>query len=172
MAKSVNVLAARSRIEWTASLMMPRLPVSSPTTSLPITIAAPMNTEPSATSSGLRPRAFIVPTLVAAFGPRRRLLQHRGGREELLFGSQCDQKIALFQAQAGTRVDMQRAVLPADRQQLRRVRAQQPCLVHRLAHRCHTLLDEHLLDDDLGHPVVERVENVDERWPHRQFGHA
>jgi len=34
-AKSVNVLAARSRSEWTASLRMPRLPVKEPDDKLP-----------------------------------------------------------------------------------------------------------------------------------------
>ena len=34
------------------------------------------------------------------------------------------------------------------------------------------MLDEHLLDGDLRHAVLERVENVDQRLPHGELGHA
>ncbi len=66
-AKSVKMLAARSKVEWTASLRMPRLPVSRPTTSLPSTMARPMNTEAKATSSGRLANDFIDPTLVVVW---------------------------------------------------------------------------------------------------------
>src|ERR1700716_3442292 len=96
-----------SRIEWTASLRMPRLPVSRPTTSLPITSATPMKTETSATSSGLRPRAFIQRTLrphpsryVRAVRLRmRNLPQHRRGGDQLTLGTQGDHEVALLEPQ-------------------------------------------------------------------------
>src|SRR5712691_11103294 len=128
-ATRVNPLAARSRSEWTASLMIPRLPVSSPTTSLPTTIAAPMKTEISATSSGLRPSAFmsLTTTLVGRFWARPEpagpLPEHRRGREELLLRAQRDDEVAFLQEQVGGRVGVQRAIAAAHRQHLGRVRA-------------------------------------------------
>src|SRR5258708_17853767 len=160
-ATSVNPLAARSSSEWTASLMIPRLPVSSPTTSLPTTMAAPMKTEISATSSGLRPSAFMSTTLVGGFWARPEPAgpppEHRPGREELLFRAQRDHEVAFLQEQVGGRVGVQRAITAAHREHLRRVRAHQTRACDRLAHRRHPRLHQHLLHPDLRLTVMKPV---------------
>src|SRR5260221_13017771 len=98
--------------------MIPRLPVSSPTTSLPTTRTTPIRTEPRATSSGRRPRAFTSSTLEG-------LLEHGRRRVELIFRAQRDQKIALLEAHVGARVNVHRAVDASQGQELRRLRAEQ-----------------------------------------------
>src|SRR5260370_16079463 len=175
-ATNVNPLAARSRSEWTASLMIPRLPVSSPTTSLPTTMAAPMKPETSATSSGLRPSALMSTTLVGRFWARPEsagpLPEHRRGREQLLLRAQRDHEVAFLQKQVRGRVGMQRAVAAAHRQHLRRVGAHQSRARDGLAHRRHTRLDQHLLDRDLRLAVMKAVHHVHERRPYSELGHA
>src|SRR5712692_3489523 len=175
-ATSVNPLAARSSSECTASLMIPRLPVSSPTTSLPTTMAAPMKTEISATSSGLRPSAFMSTTLVGRFwappetaGP---LPEHRRRREELLLRAQRDHEVAFLQEQVGGRVGVQRAIAAAHCEHLRRVRAHQTRACDRLTHRRHPRLHQHLLDRDLRLAVMKAVHDVHERRPHGELGHT
>src|SRR5712691_2372764 len=162
-ATRVNPLAARSSSEWTASLMIPRLPVSSPTTSLPTTIAAPMKTEISATSSGLRPSAFmsLTTTLVGRFWARPEpagpLPEHRRGREELLLRAQRNDEVAFLQEQVGGRVGVQRAIAAGHRQHLGRVRAHQSRAGNRLAHRRDLRLNQHLFDGDLRLAVLRAV---------------
>src|SRR5260370_23616655 len=172
-ATSVNPLPARSSSEWTAWLMIPRLPVSRPTTSLPTTMAAPMKTEISATSSGLRPSAFMSTTLVGRFWARPKpagpLPEHRRGREELLLRAQRDHEVAFLQEQVGGRVGMQRAVAAAHRPHLRRIRAHQTRACDRLAHRRHPRLHQHLLDRDLRLAVMKAVHDVHKRRPHDEF---
>src|SRR5260370_40222316 len=172
-ATRVNPLAARSRSEWTASLMIPRLPVNRPTTSLPTTIAAPMKTEISATSSGLRPSAFMSTTLVGRFWARPEpagpLPEHRRGREELLLRAQRDHEVAFLQEQVRGRVGMQRAVAAAHRQHLRRIRAHQTRACDRLAHRRHLRLHQHLLARDLRLALLKAVHDPYNHLPHDEF---
>src|SRR5260370_19601148 len=172
-ATNVNPLAARSRSEWTASLMIPRLPVSSPTTSLPTTMAAPMKTEISATSSGLRPSAFMSTTLVGGFWARPEpagpLPEHRRGREELLFRAQRDHEVAFLQEQVWGPVCVQRAIPAAHREHLRPVRTHQTRACDRLAHRRHPRLHQHLFPRDLRPPLIKPSHHTPHRHPHRHL---
>src|SRR4030081_657460 len=167
IANRVNVLAARSRSEWTASLKMPRLPVSRPTMSLAITRTTPMKTEPSATSSGRRARDLTEPTVAGAF-----LFQERRRGEELRLGAESDEQVALLEAQVGARAHEQRAVPASERQHPGCRRIEQPGLRDRLADGRHARPYEQLLDPDARLAVVERVQHVDQRRAHGQLCHA
>src|ERR1700730_2981434 len=166
MATRGNALAARSKIEWTASLRMPRLPVSSPTTSLPTTRATPMKTDPSATSSGRFARDLIGLTL-AAKGVR--LLQKRGCLEELAFGAERDQQVAGLEREVCARADVQRPVRAPQRQQLGRRRIQQPGLRDRLADRRHPRSDQQLFHSEARLAVMKRVQYIDQRRAHSEL---
>src|ERR1700704_5184486 len=155
-------------MEWTASLRMPRLPVSRPTTSLPTTRATPIKTETSATSAGLRPRAFIQRTVRAWV---RGLFEHRCGRDELALSPQGDHQVALFQLKVTARVGVQRAVAAAQRQDFRSGGVEQSCRVESPPEGCRAAADEDLLDSDLRSTVVKRVEHVHQGGMHRQLGH-
>src|SRR5437773_641378 len=162
------MLAITSMIEWTASLRMPRLPVSRPTTSLPSTRATPIKTETSATSTGLRPRAVIQRTLRACCIC---LLEHRCGRDELAFRAQRDHQVALFETQLSAWIGMKSPIAPAQRQDLRPRCIEQTGGVESLAEGCRALADEDLLDPDLRSPVVQRVQHVHKGRVHRQLSH-
>ena len=81
-ANSANPLATTSTSEWTASLTMPRLPVSRPTTSFARRMATPIATETAATSCGRRPRDPMS------------LVEHRSRGQELLLGAERDDEVA------------------------------------------------------------------------------
>src|ERR1700681_3469675 len=158
------MLAARSSSEWTASLRMPRLPVSTPTMSFATTRAAPMKTAPSATRSGRLANDSIDLTLTAFF-----LLQERGRHQELGFGAEGDQQVAIFQLKIGGWTHVQRSVPAPQGQQLRRRRIEQPGLRDALADRRHRFSDEQLFDTNAQFAVVERVQHVDQRGAHGQL---
>src|SRR5260370_23211708 len=100
--------------------MIPRLPVSRPTTSLPTTMAAPMKTEISATSSGRRPSAFMSTTLVGRFWARPEsagpLPEHRRRGEQLLLRAQRDHEDPFLQKQVSGRGGLHPAVAAPHRQ--------------------------------------------------------
>src|SRR6202165_1752180 len=125
-------------MEWTASLKMPRLPVSKPTMSLATTRTTPMQTEPSATSSGRRAKDLIGFTLAAN---RVRLLQKRRSFEELVFRAQRDQQIAFLELEVRARAHVQGPICAPQRQQLGRRWIQQPGLLDRPADRRHAWSD-------------------------------